>query len=84
MIAELRGVDGRDWSVWLLSHVLRSEFLERSSAPAPGDLVAVFYEGRRRREGARPGENADYEAFRVVVERAEVTAGDAVDDGVPF
>jgi hypothetical protein len=82
-IAELRDPDGRAWAVWILGHVLRVEFLERSSAPAIGELVAISYEGRKRRESARPGEPAEYEAYRVVVERSAQPAA-AVDDGIPF
>lgn len=48
---------------------LRAEFLEQASAPVAGEFVAVQYQGRRRRQGARPGEPAEYESYRVVVER---------------
>lgn len=64
-IAELRDVEGRGWAVWLLGRVLQQEFLERESAPAPGELVAVRYEGRVQPEG----DGAPYNAFRVVVDR---------------
>jgi hypothetical protein len=71
-IAELRDVDGRrSWAVWLLGHVLRSEFLERASAPQPGELVAIRYEGRKRRQFARVGDPSEYESYRVVVDRSE-------------
>jgi hypothetical protein len=74
-IAELRDVDGRDWAVWLLGQILRQEFLERGSAPAPGELVAVRYEGRIQPEG----NGAPYNGYRVVVDReaGEQPADDA-------
>lgn len=68
-IAELKDPAGVEWAVWLLGHVLQQEFLERTSAPAAGELVAIHYQGRRRRQGARPGEPAEYESYRVVVDR---------------
>ncbi len=72
-IAELQDSGGQTWAVWLLGHVLRAEFLESPSAPVAGELVAVSYEGRRRRQGARPGEPAEYESYRVVVDREPAT-----------
>ena len=67
-IAELRDVDGRDWAVWLLGQVLQEEF-ERQQ-PAPGELVAVYFDGRRQ------GRDAEYRSYRLVVDRqAENFAG---------
>lgn len=89
-IAELVDVDGRRWAVWLLGHVLRVEFLERASAPQPGELVAIRYEGRRQRQFARIGEPSQYESYRVVVDRPGAGAAEAAtepvagDDEIPF
>ncbi|MGD0165797.1 MAG: hypothetical protein ABSC51_00705 [Gaiellaceae bacterium] len=62
-IAELRDVDGRDWSVWLLGRVLQEEF-ERQS-PAPGELVAIYFNGLHQ------GADASYRSYRLVVDRQE-------------
>jgi hypothetical protein len=75
-IAELRDVEGREWALWLLGHVLRQEFLELASAPQPGELVAVRYGGRRKRASARVGEPAEYESYRVVVDRDGANDGE--------
>jgi hypothetical protein len=90
-IAELRDPDGQAWSVWLLGHVLKTEFdQERVGSPRPGELVAVRYEGRKQRRDARPGENGGYESYRVVVDRdprapqpQQVSTGTHLDEPEP-
>ena len=62
-IAVLRDGDGKDWGVWLLHQVLRDEFARLR--PCAGELVAVAYAGTVH----RPAPAADYESFRVAVDR---------------
>src|SRR5712691_414421 len=65
-IAQLRAIDGTVWDVWLLGQVLQEEW--ETQRPAPGELVAVYFDGRRQ------GASAEYRAYRVVVDRESAPA----------
>jgi hypothetical protein len=72
--AVLRIVDGTTWCIWLMGTVLKQEFdQDAPGTPRPGDLVAVFYEGRKRKKSAPAHDqspSAFYESYRVVVDQA--------------
>jgi hypothetical protein len=71
-IAVLRDPVGVEWSVLLLHTVLRNEF--EKLRPKRGELVYVGYLGRKRPAGG----GAEYEAYKVVVDRDGVDWGDPV------
>jgi hypothetical protein len=64
-VVVLRDGAGKDWAVWLIHQVLADEI--KRLAPQPGELVAVKYGGTVH----RPAPAADYESFRVEVDRAD-------------
>jgi hypothetical protein len=69
-IAVVREPSGAAWSVWMHGKVLQEEFAEQQ--PAPGELIAVSYLGRKRARNPQPGTKGEFEAFRLVVEREVV------------
>jgi hypothetical protein len=67
-IVVLRAPDGVEWGVWLLHAVLKGEFMRLR--PRAGELVAIRYLGTVAPRDGRAG----YEAYRVVVDRADGAA----------
>jgi hypothetical protein len=71
-VVELEELGGATpWSVWLIHTVLRREFLRQR--PSLGERILVRYLGRVTPDGG----GAAYEAYRLVVDRAD--QGDEVD-----
>jgi hypothetical protein len=69
-IAEIRDAQGIVWAVWCLGHILEQELGDptRLGAPQPGDVVAVFFEGKRRAANPKPGTTGEYSGYRVLVD----------------
>lgn len=68
------GTDDGERSVWLFAESLKSAF--RRQQPAPGERIAIRYEGEQAVKNPKPGRKTTARVFRVAVDRPAVAQRD--------